>query len=99
MRHPTRRTDRTRGRSRVSRCTRDRFACGLRIRTAREMRNREEWIFFSSHFVVGDARGLLFVVGDVDLEIGKQRTSFALQQSQTRDRHATDLELRALAAA
>src|SRR5882672_10427865 len=122
MRRPTRRTHRTWARSRVSRCTRDRYACGLgipptkkaaqpcglksgnalssiRICAAAGMRNREVRIFFSSDFVVCDARGLLFVVGDVNLEIRKERTTFALQQAQTPDRHATDLELRAFAAA
>src|SRR3989449_2368881 len=65
------------------------------------MRNRESGIFFptvdGSDFVVGDARGFLFVVGDVDLEVGEQRGRFALQHAQARDRHPPDLELRAFA--
>ena len=49
--------------------------------------------------MVGDPRCFLFVVGDVDLEVGEQRRRFALEDAQTRDRHPPDLELGALAAA
>src|ERR1051325_1831178 len=52
-----------------------------------------------SNFVVDDARGFLFVVGDVDLEVGEQRAGFALQEPQHRDRHAPDFQLGSLAAA
>src|SRR5213592_1837511 len=48
--------------------------------------------------MIRDARGLLCVVRDIDLEIGKQRWRLALERAQTRDRHPADLELRALAA-
>src|SRR3989441_8571636 len=50
-----------------------------------------------SNFVIRDARGLLLVVGEIDLKIGKQRGRFARKRAQARDRHPADLELRALA--
>src|SRR3989442_3653311 len=48
-----------------------------------------------SNFVIRDARGLLLVVGEIDLKIGKQRGRFARKRAQARDRHPADLELRA----
>src|SRR5256885_10405189 len=47
--------------------------------------------------MIRDACGLLSVVGEIDLKIGKQRGRFAHERAQTRDRHPADLELRALA--
>src|SRR5882672_10931702 len=52
-----------------------------------------------SHLVVSDARGLVTIIADVRFEIGEQRDRLALQDAQTGDRHAPDLELGALAAA
>src|SRR5439155_958637 len=63
------------------------------------MRNRESDVNETSDFMIRDARGLLFVVRDIDLEIGEQRGRFSRERAQTRDRHAANLELRALAAA
>src|SRR2546430_15590182 len=53
---------------------------------------------FASDFMIRDARGFLFVVADVNLKIGKQRARFSLEHAQHRNRHAPDLQLRALAA-
>src|SRR5205085_7147996 len=50
------------------------------------------------HLVVGDARGFLFVVGDVNLEIREQRACLPLEQPQHRDPHPPDLQFSALAA-
>src|SRR5260370_30895548 len=47
------------------------------------------------HLVIRHACGFPFVIGDVDLEVGKQRGRFALQHAQHGDRHASDLELSA----
>src|SRR5439155_17536279 len=63
------------------------------------MRNRESDVNETSDFMIRDARGLLFVVRDIDLEIGEQRGRFSRERAETRDRHAANLELRALAAA
>src|SRR6266571_8122755 len=51
------------------------------------------------NFVIRDARGVAFVVGAVDLEIGEERARFVLQETQHRHSHAPDFELGALAAA
>src|SRR2546430_11160901 len=63
------------------------------------MRNREIGFFLTSHLVVGDARGVVTIVGDVDLEVAEQRGRLALQHAETRDRHPADLELGAFGGA
>jgi len=44
--------------------------------------------------VIRDARGVVFVVGEINLEIANS-AALALQHAKARDRHPPDLELRA----
>src|SRR4051812_41754454 len=54
--------------------------------------------FHSSDFVIHDPRGLSTVFSDVDLKVRKKARRLRLQETQQRDRHPPDLQLRALAA-
>src|SRR3989440_3589800 len=86
-------------------------SCGLWIETRCRVENKEHRSdaqqatrkFFrrrrASDFVVRDAGGVVLVVGEINLEIGEHRRRLARQDAKTRDRHPSDLELRALAGA
>src|SRR5689334_11533515 len=54
--------------------------------------------FHQSDFVINDPSCLASILSDVNLKVRKKPRSLRLEQTEERDRHPSDLELRALAA-